>query len=264
VRNLPNAVSIGDWQSPDVEQIIALKPDVIIMYSGYRSRNFDLIAANNITIVYLDCYKISELAGNARALGNLTGKTTEAEEYARFVERYTGIVRSRMNDSVPRETPLRVYAELYGDYSALGKDSSGDHIVRMLMAQNIAGGIPLQSSSTNIVSGEWIIEQDPDIILKISSSPSEVNPPLLNVRQNIMTRPGFEKIGAVKNGRVYVIDGDIMNGPTGPVGLIYIAKSFYPDLFADISPEEVFREYTSTYPFISEFSRKSIMEPSPG
>lgn len=260
----PNAVSIGDWQAPDVEKIIAIKPDVIIMYSGFRPRNYDLIAANNITIVYLDCYKISELAGNARALGNLTGKRTEAEAYARFVEKYLGIVQSRVDASVPHDKPPRVYAELYGDYSALGMNSSGDHLIRMLGAENIAREIPLQSASTNKVSAEWIIEQNPDIILKIASTPSSTNPSLAQVRENILNRSGFEKINAVKNGRVYVIDGDIMNGPTGPVGLVYIAKSFYPDLFDDISPDAVYREFSEKYPFTTEFSREAIMVPVPG
>ncbi|MDO8871140.1 MAG: ABC transporter substrate-binding protein [Methanoregula sp.] len=260
----PNAVSIGDWQAPDVEQIIALKPDVIIMYSGFRPRNYDLIAANNITIVYLDCYKISELPADARAIGNLTGKRAEAEEYAQFVERYLDIVRSRVNTTVSRERPLRVYAELYGDYSALGKNSSGDHLIRMMEAENIAREIPLQSMSTNKVSAEWIIEQNPDIILKIASTPSATNPSLAQVRENILNRPGFGKINAVKNGRVYVIDGDIINGPTRPVGLMYIAKSFYPDLFADISPDAVYQEFSEKYPFTTEFPREAIMVPTPG
>ncbi|PKG31430.1 MAG: hypothetical protein CW742_13440, partial [Methanoregula sp.] len=102
------------------------------------------------------------------------------------------------------------------------------------------------------------------IILRIVSTPSATNPPLAQVRENILNRPGFGKINAVKNGRVYVIDGDIMNGPTGPVGLMYITKSFYPDLFADISPDAVFREFSDKYPFNTEFSREAIMVPAPG
>lgn len=264
MRHLPNAVSIGDWQAPDVEQIIALKPDAIIMYSGFRPRNYDLIATNNITIIYIDGYKINELPSDARALGNLTGKRVEAEEYAQFVERYLGIVRSRVNATATQKRPLRVYAELYGDYSALGRNSSGDRLILMLGADNIARDISLQSSSTTKVSPEWIIEQNPDIILKIASTPSATNPSLAKIRENILNRSGFEKINAVKNGRVYVIDGHMINGPTGPVGLVHIAKSFYPDLFTDISPDAVYREFSEKYPFTTEFPREAIMVPIPG
>jgi iron complex transport system substrate-binding protein len=264
MRYLPYAASIGDWQTPDIEQIIALKPDVIIMYSGFRPRNYDLIEANNITIVYLDCYKITELPSDARALGNLTGKQTEAGEYATFVEKKIQLVESRVNSIGNHGHSPRIYAELYGDYSALGNGSSGDHLIHMLRAENIAASIPLQSASTAKVSPEWIIEQNPDIILKIASTPSTLNPSLVRVRENILNRSGFEQTGAVKNGRVYVIDGDIMNGPSGPAGLVYIAKSIYPDLFENISPEDVYNEFSEEYPFITEFPRESIMEPSPG
>jgi hypothetical protein len=49
------------------------------MYSGYQVTDFDLIAANNITIVYLVCYKISELPGMRVPLKSHR-KSTEAEQ----------------------------------------------------------------------------------------------------------------------------------------------------------------------------------------
>ena len=85
-NKIPNAQGIGDWQTPNLEQIMALKPDAVISYSTYRPRNADQITARNITIVSLDCYKLSTLASDARALGKMTGKSNTAEVYARMVE----------------------------------------------------------------------------------------------------------------------------------------------------------------------------------
>ena len=38
---IPNATSIGNWQTPNVEQILALHPDAVITYSSYKPKNLD-------------------------------------------------------------------------------------------------------------------------------------------------------------------------------------------------------------------------------
>jgi len=62
-------------------------------------------------------------------------------------------------------------------------------------------------------------------------------------RKTIIDRPGGEDIDAVRNGRVYVLYSPLIDGARHSIGVSYLAKIFYPDLLADIGPEEIHQKY---------------------
>ena len=119
---IPQAQNIGDWQTPNVEQILALHPDAVISYSSYKPKNLDQLTAANITVISLDCYKLTTLPSDARALGALTGKTNEAEVYARRVEDTIAEVAKRVKE-IPTDKYPTVYFESYTDYTASANGS---------------------------------------------------------------------------------------------------------------------------------------------
>ena len=51
----------------------------------------------------------------------------------------------------------------------------------------------------------------------------------------------------LKDGQVYVVSIEIYTGPRAPVGVLYFAKWLYPQLFADLDPEAVHREFLSRF-----------------
>ena len=59
----------------------------------------------------------------------------------------------------------------------------------------------------------------------------------------IVELPGFSELTAVKNNRIHLINGDLFYGPVLPVSLVYIAKWFHPELFAELDPEAIHQEY---------------------
>jgi iron complex transport system substrate-binding protein len=56
----------------------------------------------------------------------------------------------------------------------------------------------------------------------------------------------------VKNERVYVINNDIFGGTEHFIGMGYIAKWFYPDLFTDLDPEAAHRQYLTEFQGLDE------------
>lgn len=44
---IPQAQNIGNWQTPDDEQILALHPDAVISYAGYKPNNLDQLTTAN-------------------------------------------------------------------------------------------------------------------------------------------------------------------------------------------------------------------------
>ena len=251
--HLPHAASIGDWQTPNIEKILALEPDVILTYSGMTKNAGQLVAAN-LTLVPVDSYKIPDLGRDAGMLGRLAGRTDRVVEYTRFNEKYLSLVRDRVQKRAGSE-PIRVYVEGYSDYSVHATGSGGDHLLRLLNATNIAGSIRTQSAT---VSPEWVIEQDPDVIIKIAMDPAKYES-LDTVRQSILSRPGLSRVRAVRENRVYVINGDVISSPRGVVGLLYAAKALYPEEFADVMPEDALAEYARE--FVSGTDRVGTFSP---
>jgi len=197
-EKIPHARSIGDWLFPDMETVLSLNPDVIVSYSTSRPRNLEKLTAANLSLVYCDAYRINTLVPDARLLGELTGHSTGAERYVAFYEKYSSLVESRV-PRTPKGDQIRVYAEAYSDYSVMTERSAGGRILDALNVQNIYGN---HTSDWATVSPEWVIGEDPDIIIKFSTDPQK-GENLTSVRERIMRKPGYSNISAVKNNRVY-------------------------------------------------------------
>ena len=235
---IPRALSIGKELTPDHERIAALRPDVIIAYAS-NSCNIEKAALQNVTVIYLACNSPLILAGDARKLGNLTSNEEGAERYARFVERHLSLAMVRVSKITEDEYP-RVYLETYSDYMAQGNSSTGGSLLRMLRARNVAGDIPVSYAT---VSPEWIVDQDPDIIIKFVSRSDN----LTEKYESLISRPSFSELRAVREKRVYIINRDYIEGPRGIAGLLAMGKILHPEEFLDIAPEEVLREYADTF-----------------
>ncbi|ADN35406.1 periplasmic binding protein [Methanolacinia petrolearia DSM 11571] len=251
---LKNAQSVGNWRTPSPEAILNLQPDAIIMLTS-KTYNMDAILQLNTTIIYIDCYKIDSLPAEARLLGKVTGKESEAEEYIAYLEKYLELVSSR----IPADGQInssRIYAEKYNDYNPQGSGSGIDELIQKLNGNNIAADMEANTR----VSPEWVVEQNPDIILKfVTSSTLQSGSSLEDTYNSVINRTGFENLNAVKNNQVYAIHGDPFFSPRVVVGLLYLAKIIYPDRFSDINPEDALREYGEK--FVSGFENTETIYP---
>src|SRR5208283_830976 len=217
---IPNATSIGDWETPNIEEIIALHPDAVIS---------------------LDCYKLDTLPSDARALGMLTGTSNAAEVYARMVEDTVTEVNTRVKSITETDYPT-VYFESYTDYTAESKGSGSDEMLVAAGGKNIAGD---SQTSYMTVSPEWVVARQPQYVLKVVSSSNTLS--LAEIVENLKARPGWDTIPAVQQNRVYAIDSDIEYGPKAYIGLVYTAQLLHPDIFRDMYPRAMLDEYAGKY-----------------
>lgn len=244
-----NVSSIGNWQTPNVETVMSLKPDAVICYSyASKPKNIDQLNAANLTIIYLDCYKMSTLSRDAMALGAITGNTKQAEDYAQFLKKYQDMVTDNTSRLSPAQKPS-VYWESYTDYSTVGNTSGGDIMISMAGGVNVAAAnASLYASAYPKINSEWVIKNNPPYVLKMIS-PTNVTSMdnLKKLQESIVARPGMDRVDAVKNGQVYVMSGTVAFGPRAVIGLLYTAKILHPDLYNDVDPQAVMSEYSQKY-----------------
>jgi iron complex transport system substrate-binding protein len=237
---------IGSSQAPNIERIAELRPELVIAYEMWMTQEaFEAkLAPLHIPVARLLCYRVEHLQSDIRILGKIAGREKEAEEYNAYFQGVLGEVAKRLGSVAPR---VRVYAESYRDYSTVARGSGADTLLDLAGVDNIALSQPVPFPT---ISPEWVVAQNPRVIVKASSSQwlkmgyniTDLES-VVAFRQGIMNRPVWTRIDAVRNNRVFLLSNEIWTGPRAPVGILYIAKWCYPDLFADIDPEVVHRNW---------------------
>jgi len=245
---------VGLWGEPDVEMIIALGTDLVIEEPClYPSELPEMLEVAGIQILYLDLFGHTDYTQEVRQLGYILDKRDEAEEFTDFTEECVSTITDRV-EGLSEEDKPRVFYESWSDYRTFGKENGERGLLITLAGGiNIAGDLPGDSV---IVEPEWLIDQNPSIILK--SMYTGWPPDLLcgynyddptsskAFRETIMVRPGFETIDAVKDEEVSMIACEIATG-FYPIGLRYLACLFHPDLFEDLDPEAFHQDFLTQF-----------------
>jgi iron complex transport system substrate-binding protein len=240
---LGNVTSVGVWDNPSIEDIIALKPDVVIAYASWKPKNLDQFAVANITLVQLDCYKMDNLTSDIRKVGVLAGEEDNASAYAGFIEEKMGIVNQRIANVTDSQKPKVYWEQNMTAITSAGKGSGGDTLIRMSGGNNIAGNL---TQAYPPVSAEWILQSNPDIIVRnVGYVKSQQY--MADKIASIENRTGMAEVAAVKNNKVYIMSTAVAYGPKGFMGMLYLSKILYPDRFADVDPAKALDTYAQKF-----------------
>lgn len=246
---------VGSMSDPDAEEIIRLNPDIIIAYGSYFTKWSiyleNKLKGTGITLARLDCYKPETMSDDIIKLGHFLDRAEEAEEFVDWYEGYLSIINDRVEELTEDEKPI-VYVEGYTDYKTYSEGTGAHQACIMAGGINIAADLPGKYPK---VDSEWVINQSPDIIVKVVSStkvsggygendPSEMKA----VWEDIVNRDGWSDIPAVRDRKVYLIHaGGTWNDPKYFIGLAYLAKWFNSTLFEDVNPKVMHWEYLTEF-----------------
>ena len=244
--------SVGVTSNPDFEKILELRSDIV--YTGRFKSMGDALENNLPDTVSVTCWDMGRLemmTKNIRMLGYILDKETEAEQFCNFYQKYIDEIIKEKVSELSDDDKQRVYFEHIEDYRSFTTGSSGHEICLAAGGINIAADLARSSEKPIVqVDQEWLIEQNPDVIIKIVQCKSglcgygENNPEEMNsLRDTIMNRPGWESITAVKNDRVYLIDKDLIGSTANFVGATYVTKWLYPDIFEHLDPQAFHQQY---------------------
>ncbi len=242
--HMPNVVNVGKWNAPDIERIIALKPDIVISYVTSKPK-LDQLTTANITVVYFDLLDLKKIPSEVRTLGKITGHEKQAEDYASFIEKYTKLISDRTGNLSAEQRP-DVYIESGVAYTTRVSGDSLDTMISLAGGENLGAKDPTLKTSAK-VSEEWVVKGNPDIIIKYRANYSYTIDELADMKNEIMNRKPLANVKAVKNDKVYVFTGAISYGPRSVIGLLYMAKIIQPELFNDIDPAMVLDEYSREF-----------------
>ena len=159
------------------------------------------------------------------------------------------IIKDRVEELNDEQKP-RVYWEDYKDYLTVGPPHSNHKVIIDCGGINIFDDL---GKSWAYIDPEAVIERNPQITVRYISASSvpcgydETDTgPMEEVRDSIMNRPGWDHIDAVTDEKVYIISTDTKSiHPC--VCHSYVAKWFHPDLFEDVDPVAIHREWMERF-----------------
>lgn len=240
---LGNVTSVGVWDNPSIEDIIALRPDVVVSYASWKPKNLAQFEAANITLVQLDCYKMDNITSDIAKMGAIAGEEDNATAYVQFIEENMGNVTSRIANVSDADKPSVYWEQNTTTITTAGKGSGGDTLIRMSGGSNIAGN---QTQMYPQVSAEWVVQSNPDVIVRnVGYVKSEAY--MAGKIGEICNRTGMDSVNAVVNGRVYIMSTAVAYGPKGFMGMLYMGKILYPDRFADVDPQAALDAYAERF-----------------
>ncbi len=234
----PEVASITDigslYQNLPLENMLALEPDLVIAAEIISKDQVEQMRKAGLTVFWLANPKdFDGLFENLRTLAQLTCREEEAEALiAQLDERVTAVLQKVAD---VEERPL-VFYELDATDPAnpwtTGPGTFIDYAIQAAGGENL-GALALDAAWAQI-SIEKILELNPDILL-LADAPYGVTP------ESVAQRAGWGEIKAVKDGRVYPFDPNLLSvpGPRLVDGLEVLAVIFHPDVFCGELAQQV-------------------------
>jgi iron complex transport system substrate-binding protein len=243
--------SVGSWTEPDLEELLRIEPDLLIAYSTH-AENINESIGDRVAVIGFSSSTPDTTKDELLKLSYLLGRREQADEYVNeFHDKYLNIIKDRIED-LPSEDRPSVYVESNSaSYKTYNKNSVVQKLVEIVGGRHAFSDLD-GSGAFATLDAEEVMKRNPDVIIKYAEkadSGYEIDDPskIEALRKEMLDRPELAEVSAVKNGRVYVMSSYLSYGTDYPVLLMYWSKWIYPDLFQDIDPEEVHREYLSRF-----------------
>lgn len=188
-----------DAFEPSVEAISELDPTVVLITYDPGSLQEQLEGLGIDVWFGAAAATLDDTYKQITELGELTGKTAEAEELVASIE--TGIEEAVAKVEAPAE-PVSYFYELDTNYYSVTSNTFVGQLFSLFGAKNIADEAEAGNDYPQL-SQEFILSANPNMIFLADTKFEKQSP------ETVAARPGWDVIDAVKNGQVIGLDDDI-------------------------------------------------------
>ncbi|MGH7885530.1 MAG: ABC transporter substrate-binding protein [Thermodesulfobacteriota bacterium] len=179
----------------NLEQVFELSPDIVIVASYINSNFRKQLADTKINTLYLkELGTFDSIKENIRLIGKAVCEQKNAEELIKEMDKKLEKISKKISINKPK--PLVLYYSPSGDTA--GFNSTINEIIEKAGAQNLGSKAGINGYGK--ISLEYIIENDPDLIILSSFNPS--NP---DFAKEFISNTALKDISAVRKDRVKVL-----------------------------------------------------------
>ncbi len=225
IEGIPENIPYFDIMNPDVEQLVALEPDIIYatgMSLSDGSDPFKPIKDLGITVAYIPAS--DSIEGIYKDIVFIADSLQVSGKGHELVDTMKTKIDEFKEIGSTIEDKKTVYFEIAGapNLYSFGSGVFLNEMIELLGAENILA----EQEKWISVSDEVIVAANPDIIL------TNVNY-IENAVDEIKNRTGWENVTAIKNNDVYYIDNNASSLSNHHIvkALDQMAEAIYPDVY---------------------------------
>lgn len=187
---------VGSNRELDLERIIALKPDLVVVWRhGSSERQIDIVKQLGVPMFHSEPQKLEDIADNVAKLGQLMGTDAVAGPAAADLRKRIGDLRRRYANRPVVRTFYQVWDKPL--YTLNGKQIVSDAL-RLCGGENVFAKLAVTAP---VVSIEGVLQENPEAIF----ATAEKNYGGVN-----LWKP-YPNLAAVRNDNLFTIDGNLVN-----------------------------------------------------
>jgi len=214
---------IGGFATPDLEKIIALKPDLILAFGSLQKSLVTKLEERGQTVFWLYPHTFNDILESFERIGKITGSSNAAQRLSEKIEERIKAVEAKIKGIPGPERPTVFRVMGLDPLGTIGGVSYQTDVYRLAGGRNIFADTDKDYFELDL---ETLLKLDPDIIVVCDEDEKEA-------KRGIKEQKGWEGLTAVKTGRIVVISCDLICRPSPRIAqtIEQLAKEFHPERF---------------------------------
>ncbi len=204
---------VGSATSPNLEQVIALKPDIVIGSAApFQAALAPSLDSAGVPALFWQSERYDVILEHIRILGEMSGHTREAKALTESIEQKVAALQAQYRNQ-PRRKVLMISGVIGNYYAATSQTLVGD-IVGHLPIDNVADRWQASANRAGMAFGyvpldlEYISQADVDVIVLISMG-SDGQEDSETFLRSFGEQPAWRNLRAVKEGRIRHLPGEL-------------------------------------------------------
>jgi iron complex transport system substrate-binding protein len=216
-----NVQKVGDTLQPSIERILALRPQLVLVSTSSQLEAFTKqLDEHDIAVFVTDPRDLEGVFRSILSVGDLLNESAAASELVKQLRARSEAVER----AVAGLAPVSVFFQLSGQplYTA-GRSSFVTNLIERAGGRSVTSDVP---GAWPRLSDERALASRPDAVIMLAGD-------AMGAAANTKVAAALRNSPAVQNGRVYLIDGDLLTrpGPRLVDGLEQIAQALHPKAF---------------------------------
>lgn len=189
---------VGDFSSPDIERVVALRPDIVLLTLPTHRLVADKLIELGLRIHVSSPGTIEGVLADIDSIGALLGRAGRARALTDSLRQELATVATAVDSP-------RVYVEIsVSPLMSVGSGTFIDELVERAGGRNV---FAQSGQQYPMVDAERVVRADPEVIVVLHPG---------SYAGEIAARVGWGRVSAVRHGRIFTdVDDDLVTRP-GP------------------------------------------------
>jgi iron complex transport system substrate-binding protein len=217
--------SIGGYSTPNIEEIVAMGPDLILATTIHEKKVIPQLEAKGLTVVAIAPKSLDEVLDGIQIVGEVTGEEEKASELLTDMRNRIKAVTDKTASLPEDQRPGVFYLTWHDPLMTSGVGTLHDELIHKAGGTNIFPEVV----GTKSIDLEMLVARDPQVMVAgIGMGTGEEK-----TLEFLKTESRLQDTEAARNGRIYGIDLDLTGraGPRIVTGLERFARCVHPEIF---------------------------------